>query len=178
MVILHARDRMATPWKNGAGITRDVACDPPGATMATFRWRISLAEIQANVPFSQFLGIERTLTVVDGRGMTLTATSGETTEAPRDVPISFPGESAVVCQLYDGPVVAFNVMTRRGVAAASVEILAAPARIRHGARVVLVMALRDALVVAGRQLSPWDAIVLDGDAELAGVGTAAVVRIE
>ncbi|WP_394841885.1 HutD family protein [Pendulispora brunnea] len=178
MLLLSARDRMPVPWKNGMGSTVEVASGPPGASLADFDWRVSLAGIHGDVPFSLFPGAERILTVVEGRGMTLTATSGQTLQAMPDAPIGFPGETAFVCQLHDGPVTALNVMTRRGSPAGAVEVLGPGAILRHRGGVTLVIALRDSLSVVGQLLAPWDAVQLaPGDVELRGIGTAAVIRI-
>ena len=35
----------ATPWKNGGGSTRELACWPLGAGMDAFGWRVSVATI-------------------------------------------------------------------------------------------------------------------------------------
>ncbi|HEY9239438.1 MAG TPA: HutD family protein, partial [Burkholderiaceae bacterium] len=37
-------------WKNGAGLTREIAFGGPGA--ADFDWRISVAEVARDAPFS------------------------------------------------------------------------------------------------------------------------------
>ena len=44
MRLLSAKDRIARPWKNGGGVTRDVAIAPPDANLDTFDWRISFAD--------------------------------------------------------------------------------------------------------------------------------------
>src|SRR3546814_16047971 len=51
------------PWKNGSGVTSELAIDPPGATAENFRWRISLARIAQDGPFSAFPGITRWITL-------------------------------------------------------------------------------------------------------------------
>ena len=43
--VLRAADRIATPWKNGGGITREVAIWPPGSDFENFDWRVSIAEV-------------------------------------------------------------------------------------------------------------------------------------
>ncbi|WP_394831205.1 HutD family protein [Pendulispora rubella] len=180
MLLSRARDRVSVPWKNGRGSTVDVAIGPPGASLTDFDWRVSLAGIRGDVPFSLFPGMDRILTVVEGPGMTLTATSGEMLQAHADRPISFPGETAFVCQLHQGPVTAFNVMTRRGSPAGSVEIVSLPTTVVHRGAVTLVVALRDSMTAAEYSLAAWDAVQLapeDGDVELTGVGVAAIVRI-
>ena len=49
----------AMPWKNGLGVTAQIAIHPPGATLADFTWRISSAEVRGSNPFSNFAGTPR-----------------------------------------------------------------------------------------------------------------------
>ncbi len=59
------------PWKNGGGETVEIAVFPEGAGFKDFGWRISLASVASDGPFSAFPGIDRTLTVIDGVGIDL-----------------------------------------------------------------------------------------------------------
>ncbi|MFC1412413.1 HutD family protein [Streptacidiphilus sp. N1-12] len=126
MRILRAADRPATAWKNGGGITREIASWPEDAGPDGFDWRISLAEVAAGGPFSAFPGVDRVITVVDGGGMELTVDGAAHRVAERYRPFGFAGDADTGCRLLDGPVSDFNVMTRRGRCAAGVEILRAP----------------------------------------------------
>ena len=64
--ILRARDRREMPWKNGGGVTSEVLVFPADAGFDTFGWRISIATIQVNGPFSQFPGVDRGLVLLAG----------------------------------------------------------------------------------------------------------------
>jgi len=100
------------PWKNGGGSTTQIAVFPPDAGFEDFDWRISLATIAEDGAFSEFPGIERTLALVDGHGMTLEI-DGEATLLSKADPVAvFDGESRVVAKLNRGPSTDFNVMTR------------------------------------------------------------------
>lgn len=104
----------AAPWKNGAGSTTEIAVAPPGALFDDFDWRISLATISQDGPFSVFPGIDRTLALVEGAGATLDIAGGKRFLLCEDDPIiEFPGESAVKASLIGGATLDFNVMTRR-----------------------------------------------------------------
>jgi environmental stress-induced protein Ves len=59
------------PWKNGGDETTEVAAGPPGASLETFDWRISMAHIAQSGPFSLFPGVDRTLAVLSGVGIRL-----------------------------------------------------------------------------------------------------------
>ncbi|MEC4600651.1 HutD family protein, partial [Burkholderia vietnamiensis] len=45
---------VASPWKNGGGVTREIAAYPPGAALDAFAWRVSVADVGAGGPFSRF----------------------------------------------------------------------------------------------------------------------------
>ena len=109
-------DHLLMPWKNGLGVTREIAIDPPGASMsdAGFRWRLSIATVDQSGPFSSFPGIDRTIMVIEGKGMELTVAG----QAPRRLdhcflPFSFPGDAATECKLIEGPIRDFNLMVNR-----------------------------------------------------------------
>lgn len=108
------------PWKNGGGTTTEVAIEPPGATLATgFAWRISMADVMSDGPFSRFPGYDRALAILSG-GMVLQGLgAGDTTLSPH-IAVTFAGENDVFCRLLDGPLRDYNVMTRR--AAVSAEL--------------------------------------------------------
>ena len=76
--IVRASALAATPWKNGGGMTREVAAYPVGASLDTFVWRVSVADVEQPGPFSTFAGIDRTLVLLAGAGMRLHERSGPT----------------------------------------------------------------------------------------------------
>lgn len=104
------------PWKNGGGCTTEITVEPPGALFHDFDWRISLATISKDGPFSLFPGVDRTLALVEGPGLML-----DVDECRRfvlgedDTVIEFAGESAIQATLNGGATIDFNVMTRRAV---------------------------------------------------------------
>jgi len=112
--IIRARDCRATPWKNGGGSTTEIATEPSGASLDTFDWRISMARVAADGPFSAFPGIDRTLAVVKGSGLVLKIGCGApVTLACGSDPISFAGDIATSARLVAGEIIDLNVMTRR-----------------------------------------------------------------
>ena len=62
---------VATPWKNGGGVTRQIAIDPPGSGLDDFGWRLSTAEVAQDGPFSRFDGVDRQLHILAGEGLDL-----------------------------------------------------------------------------------------------------------
>lgn len=104
-----------SPWKNGGGSTTEMAISPTGAGLDTFDWRISLATIAADGPFSSFPGVDRTLALVDGPGVLLDlGDQGKFLLSEDDPVFEFMGEAKIAASLTGGPTTDFNVMTRRG----------------------------------------------------------------
>jgi environmental stress-induced protein Ves len=105
-----------SPWKNGGGSTTEIAVEPPGATLHSFEWRLSLASIAHDGPFSHFPGVDRSLALLDGPGLMLDIGVGRHLLLPGETDVvSFPGEADVAATMLDGATLDFNVMTRREV---------------------------------------------------------------
>ena len=100
------------PWKNGGGSTTQIAVFPPDAGFEDFDWRVSLATIAEDGAFSEFPGVERTLALVEGHGMTLEIDGETMLLSKADPVVAFDGESRVVATLSRGPSTDLNVMTR------------------------------------------------------------------
>lgn len=103
------------PWKNGGGTTREVVCHPAHSDMSHFNWRISIAKIDQDGPFSSFEGIDRTIMLLEGEQVRLQAKDGSFNHvlAQPLEPFSFSGEVGLDCHLGKGTTHDFNVMTRR-----------------------------------------------------------------
>jgi len=115
MRIIRASACRTMPWKNGGGTTTEIAAHPPGASLNGFDWRISMAHVGTDGPFSVFPGIDRTLSVLTGRGIVLAFGEGESKRLERSTePYPFAADRPVEGQLVDGPIDDLNVMTRRG----------------------------------------------------------------
>lgn len=124
---LRASDARVVPWKNGRGTTRELALGPPGASFerGDFDWRISAASVEEDGPFSSFPGIERVLVVTRGAGIVLDhGEAAPRARVERLVPYRFSGDWPTRGELVSGRIADFNVLCRRGVARAEVEVLA------------------------------------------------------
>ncbi|WP_395293281.1 HutD family protein [Kitasatospora hibisci] len=193
--VLRAADRPATAWLNGGGVTREVAGFPAGAGAAAFDWRVSLADVASAGPFSEFTGIDRVITLVDGAGMALTVDGIEHLVDAPFRPFAFSGDAATDCRLLGGPVVDFNVMTRRERTTADLGLATAPRLVDVPADATAllvclsgaaVLTAADATASGGRgsgdsgsstALTRFDAALLDGPGtfELRPDGVTAVV---
>ncbi|HRV63107.1 MAG TPA: HutD family protein [Albidovulum sp.] len=106
MRIFHPDDYLTQPWKNGGGVTHEIAReDLDGALF----WRLSIAEVASDGPFSSFTGLARILTVIDGAGLHLHTPEGRIDALPL-TPAAFSGETPVDCRLIGGKVHDFNVI--------------------------------------------------------------------
>ena len=113
--VLKASSYRRMPWKNGGGETVEIAVSPPEAALSDFDWRVSMATVATDGPFSIFAGIDRTLSILEGDGMALAIDGAEpqvlTTASE---PLPFPADVAVSATLPGGAITDLNVMTRRG----------------------------------------------------------------
>jgi environmental stress-induced protein Ves len=113
--IIRARDCKATPWKNGGGSTTEIGIGPGGSSLEAFDWRVSMAQVASDGPFSDFAGIDRTLAVVKGSGLVLMiGNNAPVTLSSGSDPVSFPGDTPTSARLTVGAITDLNVMTRRG----------------------------------------------------------------
>jgi environmental stress-induced protein Ves len=96
------------PWLNGAGSTRELAASTDADGVTT--WRISVADLDRDAPFSLFPGLDRVFVALGPLRLTI---DGVTSTLAAGDQASFPGEAAVSVSLGE-PTTAVNVMTRRG----------------------------------------------------------------
>lgn len=170
------------PWKNGGGTTRDIFVSPPGASLDDFDWRLSLAQIDRDGPFSRFDNVDRTLVLLSG-AMTLHEPDRRI-ELVRGEPVEFPGERAIEARVSGGSTLDFNVMTRRGRAIHKVtnELLGKRFSVKGIRRApIIVFALEPGLAVNDEPLDVHDAVLIAGQhaviTTLTGRAAALVVQI-
>ncbi len=148
-ILLPAASRIASPWKNGGGVTSEVAVFPAGATMDDFLWRVSIAEVAEAGAFSRFPMVDRVLAVLEGSlSLTIAGENGPALLSSTTGAHAFPGDIDAHGAPLGGPVRDLNVMVRRGTWQASTEVLrpSAPIRIDDLPRCVLVVAMGEARV--------------------------------
>lgn len=149
MFHLRQSDYRQMPWKNGLGLTTEIARFPLDGD---FLWRVSTARVEHDGPFSRFEGCDRIIVALDGGGMTLThAEDGREALLGELEPYPFSGDWDTTCTLRGGPVRDFNVITRRGEFNAHVSVMeiARPVSIDTDASLVLLHAVRSSFVVRG-----------------------------
>jgi environmental stress-induced protein Ves len=181
--IIRSADYPTRPWKNGGGTTRDIAVSPPGASLDDFVWRLSLAQVDRDGPFSRFDNVERTLVLLSG-AMSLHE-QGRRIELVRHQPVVFEGERAIAATINGGSTLDFNVMTRRGRARHVVRRESFSRQVSLAAsagKTLALFALDDGLTVDSEQLQAYDTAILAA-AEIAvaaatGVVDALVIEID
>jgi uncharacterized protein len=112
--LLRSKDYHRMQWKNGGGETSEIVAYPEGADLTNFGWRISMAVVASNGPFSSFPKIDRTLTILEGDGLWLTVGEKRQFLGQKSEPLSFPADIPTSATLAGGAVIDLNVMTRRG----------------------------------------------------------------
>src|SRR4051812_2958521 len=75
--LLRSSEYRRMRWKNGGGWTTELAVSPDAADSGAFDWRISIAEIGSDGPFSTFPEYDRQIALLDGIGMELQFEGGE-----------------------------------------------------------------------------------------------------
>ena len=119
MEIIRYAELKAHPWRNGGGVTREVARHPRASSAQTaaqenaWDWRVSIAEVSKAGPFSAFAGMDRVLTVVDGE-LLLLSVDGAEHPLEKYRPFRFSGDADSAGALPTGDIRDLNVITRNG----------------------------------------------------------------
>lgn len=124
------RHLLATAWKNGGGVTVELARWPAHASLDEFDWRVSIAKVASSGPFSVFPGVDRIITLLEGEGFALRSLDLHSNDGVIDhqldqplQPFAFVGETSIQADLIGGASVDFNVMCTRARCTASVQII-------------------------------------------------------
>jgi environmental stress-induced protein Ves len=168
MVVHRANALVATRWKNDGGATREIAAYPLGSGFDDFTWRVSIADVETDGPFSRFEGIDRTIVLLDGAGMSLTFNdASEHVLKQAFVPFEFVGEAQVSARLIDGATQDFNLMIRRTVARGKLTVMREPGAFALASDVRMVFVARGSATLGlevglgQTTLGAYDAAVFD-----------------
>ena len=179
----------ATPWKNGGGVTREIATGARPDGKPGWGWRVSLADVTQDGPFSIFPETDRVIAVIEGAGMDLMRPDGTTLALESFLPVSFAGEDAFQGRLRDGAVRDLNVMVLRAHFAAEMVIRQGPSSFdvetgKAGCLVVHCLAGRCSVGpgdAKSRDLHPAESLIHEGPGifhlTIASGSRAAVIRI-
>lgn len=128
-------------------------------------WRLSIAQVVEDGPFSRLPGVQRNLTVIEGPGFDLVGPGGRLAARLLE-PVAFSGDLEICAEGVTGPSVDFNVMTAGR--AARVQVVRGEAVLDPEGSVLCVLALdapglarhdllicQTAVTVAGLVLAVW-----------------------
>jgi environmental stress-induced protein Ves len=132
MEIIRFADLKAEPWRNGGGVTRQIASRPTpasaipdGAADGGWDWRVSIADVTKAGHFSPFPGMERLLTVIEGELLLLNV-DGSEHPVEKYRPFRFAGGATTSGKLPTGDIRNLNVITRTGAFRATRPSLSCP----------------------------------------------------
>ena len=161
-------------WRNGAGRKADIASGPD--------WLVGFAWLDADAPFSDYRGHDRTITLVEGPGFTLDFGRSHPALVARQryVPFAFDGGWSARCRVPSGPCLVLNAMTARAawthrvtVASAASTMDAAPGG------VAFLVVLAGSVTIAGETAGPRDTFRIEGKTDVpGGEAPTALIRID
>lgn len=180
MKILRYADLVPVPWKNGGGVTREIARQEQDGE---FAWRLSIADVASEGAFSPFPGLRRILTVIDGPGMLLDRLNLEAHAANLFEPVAFSGDEPINGLLPHGPCRDFNVIWNPAFASASVNVVDWRSTTVTDSKegVIGILCLTGLVdLSSGQTLAPFDFALLDATTDAANPhenSTALLVHI-
>jgi environmental stress-induced protein Ves len=119
---IRLQDVPVSPWKNGGGTTQTLVCWP---SPSDWVFRMSVARIDSDGPFSEFKGVDRWFAVLSGEGVVLQFPERRVEVSALDAAVQFSGDLPCQCSLINGPTVDFNLMVQ-GVSANMARIDRSP----------------------------------------------------
>ncbi len=117
---------ITTPWRNGGGVTVDIAVEGDV-------WRFGRTPIVASGPFSDYRGFDRVQVLVAGSGLVLQTPDGDIDVRQPFRPVRFTGETPIVSRLEAGPVEVVNLIGDRAKVRIDIRVLQAGGDIILGA---------------------------------------------
>jgi hypothetical protein len=130
-----------TPWKNGGGVTVDIAEHEDA-------WRFGRTPITTPGPFSDYSGFDRAQVLVAGRGLVLKTPDGEIDVRTPLKPVAFAGETPIVSRLESGPVEVVNLIGNRAKVRVDLQVLHAGAAMGRSAGTHIVYAAHGSATLA------------------------------
>lgn len=103
-------DHTPMPWANGVGTSYEIASDRDAD--GQWSWRLALAPVIEDGPFSRMPCIDRKLLLVEGTGLELVI-DGKTTICRPGIVVGFRGEAVTTAAIPNGPVIDLGLMVHR-----------------------------------------------------------------
>jgi uncharacterized protein len=164
MRILRQSDYKVMPWKNGGGITTEIATYPSDSGLGgkAFQWRVSIADVAQDGPFSTFPGYDRHIMLLEGSGMRLDIEEAAAIDLLPFRPAAFSGDWTVSGSLQDGPVRDFNLMVARqsGRGALLCQELSAPLPLTGDGTTRLIHSIDGEFSIGGHVIGTGETVIL------------------
>lgn len=186
MEVVRYAELAEIPWSNGLGVTREVARKDEGSGSAAFLWRISIARIDGDAPFSALPGVDRSLMALGKDGVTLVVGNTDPRHLALHEIVLFKGEDDVRPVGITRPSLDLNLMTRRDMASGTMSLCTvtheATLSVRPGDAAAAILLDGELTVDIDRQqqrrLQHLDAVIASGeDMLLRGAATIALLRV-
>jgi environmental stress-induced protein Ves len=165
------------PWANGRGTSYEIASDRNES--GEWAWRLAMAPVNEDGPFSRIECVNRSLAVVDGAGMQLSVDRKKLQCLPMQV-VRFRGDAITEATLLEGPIMDINLMVRRKEADGEMTIVS-DSGVLDGASIVVAVG-GSAQVTCGDStidLERHDSLVeCDAETVLLVSGTVCVVAVK
>jgi environmental stress-induced protein Ves len=111
MLHLRREQYRSMPWRNGMGVTLEIAREP--RTGDDFQWRLSLATVASSGPFSNYAGYRRSVTLIEGDGFQLGIGGQDPVVLDwLGATALFPGDAPTHGTLLNGPATDLSLMVR------------------------------------------------------------------
>ncbi len=154
MQIIRHADLSVSRWNNGAGRKADFAGGDG--------WSVGFAWLDANAPFSDYTGHDRTIMLVEGPGFTLDVPDAPAlTVTVPFVPMAFDGGWPTFCRIV-GPSRVLNVVTRRARLTHDFVAVGGSGWVPSSlALAQYLVVLRGTVQLSGATLGAWDGVSFD-----------------
>jgi uncharacterized protein len=163
-------------WRNGRGVSWDIASDRPFTQDGDFGWRFAVAEIAASGPFSIYGAVDRVFTLIAGKGVDLQFAGGKTLAVHHCfVPHTFACDVPTQCTLRNGSAQALNLFTTREKFRTEVTVIDVDGQVSLPAGATLLFALRGDIKMEDITLAAGDAAELDRAMQHRMTGNHAIV---
>lgn len=163
----------ATPWRNGAGVSREVAASPSAeradpaelAKPTELVWRVSVAELTSDADFSTYAGYDRQFVIASDYRVGLSLDSATHTsryELSHGQSLRFAGEAPVRVRLNGRHARALNLFVHRSRARGHVRVVRRDGTLTFAQPPRLVMLLSGSARLADGRRVPRHGIVEPG----------------
>ncbi len=169
MTLLRRAELPISLWRNGAGRKADIIAGP--------FWHIGFAFLDADAPFSNYAGHDRTITLVEGPGFTLANPDITLEIAALGQPTAFDGAWPLACRIHGAPCIVVNAMTERARHRHTVTRFHGGPVDPGGTTADVLVVIHGELRLGGLSATAHDAIILTDPAHATLSPDALVVRL-